>query len=77
MREQKMAFSGKKDKDFKKAQYYVWYLGWQECRGLQGREYTEPVVQDFIQKRHQEDLQTLTLEVTKKEIRIFQQVIND
>ena len=55
-----------------KAQYYMWYLGWKECRGLAGREFTEPIVKDLVIRRKNDDLPKLTMEVSKKELRIYQ-----
>ncbi len=39
------------------------YLGWRECRGVWGREFTEPIARNLIHTRRQEDLPKLTLEV--------------
>ncbi len=63
---------GRGGRNNKPAQYYVWYLGWKESRGLGGREYTEPIVKDMVMRRRGEELPKLTLEVSPKEIRIFQ-----
>lgn len=58
--------------DFKKAQYYVWYLGWKEVRGVWGREFTEPITRELITRRRHDDLPKLTIEVTRKELKINQ-----
>ncbi|ESO84666.1 hypothetical protein LOTGIDRAFT_168531 [Lottia gigantea] len=72
-------FSGRnkeKDKDLlgsKKCQFYVEFLGWMECRGLQGEYYTEPVIREL--RRRQRNMDTppkLTLQVSKKEIKVSQ-----
>ena len=64
-------------KNSRKAQYYVMYLGWKECRGVAGREFTEPIVKDLFRKRSTDYLPKLTLEVSKKEIKINQIVEKD
>ena len=56
--------SRKGGREIKKAQYYVWYLGWKECRGVFGREFTEPIARELIHKRKHEDLPKLTIEVS-------------
>ena len=55
-----------------RGQYYVWYLGWKECRGLVGRHFTEPIVQQLTQRRRNDDLPRLSIEVTSKELRVTQ-----
>ncbi|ELT87614.1 hypothetical protein CAPTEDRAFT_226589 [Capitella teleta] len=57
-----------------KAHYYVQYLGWKESKGLGGREFTEPIVKDLVIRRQAEDLPKLTIEVSKKELKIYQVV---
>jgi len=52
----------------------VWYLGWKEVRGLWGREFTESITKDLVIKRAHEPLPKLTIEVSKKDIRIVQLV---
>jgi len=69
-----MSFRNRKEREIKKAQYYVWYLGWKEVRGLWGREFTEPITKDLVIKRAHEPLPKLTIEVSKKDIRIVQLV---
>lgn len=63
---------GSKSAVIQKAQYYVQYLGWKECKGLGGREFTEPIVKDLVIRRKNEDLPKLTIEVSKKELKIYQ-----
>ena len=58
----------------KKAQYYVWYLGWKECHGLAGREFTEPIVRELLRRRSNEVLPKLTVEVGRKELKVIQLV---
>ena len=58
----------------KKAQYYVWYLGWKECRGVYGREHTEPIAKELVHRRQHEILPKLTIEVSKRELKIVQLV---
>lgn len=71
-----MSFSGtrRKERDIKKAQYYVWYLGWKEVRGLWGREFTEPITKELVQRRAHEPLPKLTIEVNRKEVKVVQLV---
>ena len=38
-------------------------MGWRECRGVWGREFTEPIARDLILTRRGEELPKLTLEV--------------
>ena len=66
-----MAASGGK---IKKAQYYVWYLGWKECRGVYGREHTEPIAKELVYRRKHDVLPKLTIEVSKRELKIVQLV---
>ena len=66
--------SGRRAPSVKKAQYYVWYLGWKECRGLGGREFTEPIAKQMVARRRGEILPKLTIEVSKKELKIVQLV---
>ena len=63
---------GKKNKGMQKAQFYVWYLGWKECRGIWGREFVEPITRELIFRRREEELPKLTIEATRKEIKITQ-----
>ena len=57
-----------------RSQYYVWYLGWKESRGLSGQEFTEPIVRELLVRRRSEALPKLTIEVTKKELKVTQLV---
>ena len=66
--------SRRKDRDIKKANYYVWYLGWKEVRGLWGREFTEPITKELVVRRAHEPLPKLTVEVNKKEVKVVQLV---
>ena len=56
----------------RKAQFYVWYLGWKECHGIAGREFTEPVVRELIKRRRHEVLPKLTIEIGRKELKVVQ-----
>ncbi|KAK2165968.1 hypothetical protein LSH36_44g16002 [Paralvinella palmiformis] len=64
--------SYKKHSEIQKACYYVWYLGWKECWGLAGREFTEAIVKDLVIRRKNEQPLKLTLEVSSKELKIYQ-----
>lgn len=66
-----------KDLTGKKAQYYVEYLGWRPCRGLEGREFTEPIVQDLLRRRHTGQLPKLTIQISKKDIKVSREVTED
>ncbi|XP_064612345.1 uncharacterized protein LOC135476290 [Liolophura sinensis] len=66
-----------KDLTGKKAQYYVEYLGWRPCRGLEGREFTEPIVQDLLCRRHTGHLPKLTIQISKKDIKVSREVTED
>ena len=50
----------------------MWYVGWRDCGGVYGRAITEPIVKELVRDRQNEDLPKLTLEVTKKELKIVQ-----
>nr|KAG5709995.1 hypothetical protein BaRGS_030071 [Batillaria attramentaria] len=70
---------GKKDKDkdkdmlSKKSQFYVEFLGWMECRGVRGRKYTEPVIQELQRRQRKMDKPPkLTIQLTQKELKITQ-----
>jgi hypothetical protein len=54
-------------KNMKKSQFYVNYYGWKECRGVAGREFTDPIVQEMVYRRRQEQLPKLTVEVCVNE----------
>ncbi|CAG5126708.1 unnamed protein product [Candidula unifasciata] len=72
-------FSGGKSKDAdpfsKKSQFYVEFLGWMECRGVRGHKYTESVMREL--RRRQKNMEAppkLTIEVSRKELKITQNV---
>jgi len=71
-------FFGRKDKEkisSKNHKFYVEFLGWIESRGLIGRQYTEPVVNDLRRKQRKwKNAPKLTLQVSKKELRISQEI---
>ena len=52
--------------------FYVQYLGWKECSGLWGREFSEPIAVQLISHRQGENLPKLTIEITKKELKLSQ-----
>ena len=66
--------SYKRRGEIPKARYSVSYLGWKECRGLAGREFTEPIVKDLVIRRKLEQPLRLTLEVSSKELKIYQMI---
>uniref|UniRef100_A0A0B7AS73 PID domain-containing protein n=2 Tax=Arion vulgaris TaxID=1028688 RepID=A0A0B7AS73_9EUPU len=71
-------FSGGKSKEkdpVKKSQFYVEFLGWMECRGLRGQNYTDPVIK-ALQSRHKkmEAPPKLTIKVSRKDLKITQEV---
>ncbi|XP_071093819.1 uncharacterized protein [Haliotis cracherodii] len=70
-------FSGNRTKDLlsKKANFYVEFLGWMETNGLRGERYTEPVVKVLRQRQQNvERPPKLTIQVSKKEVKISQDV---
>ncbi|KAK6191754.1 hypothetical protein SNE40_003357 [Patella caerulea] len=72
-------FSGgrSKEKDLfgnRKCQFYVEFLGWMECRGLRGDQYTDPVIKELRKRQQQLDNPPkLTIQVSKKELKISQE----
>lgn len=59
----------------KKHQFYVQFLGWMETGGVRGTRYTDPVVHDLRKKaRKWKYAPKLTLQVSKKEMKITQDV---
>ncbi|CAD5120724.1 unnamed protein product [Dimorphilus gyrociliatus] len=52
--------------------FYVQYLGWMESSGLWGREFTEPIVRELVLRRHNDELPKLTIDISKKEVKIIQ-----
>ena len=68
-------FFGKKEKSKDSQKFYVEFLGWIETKGLRGRKYTDPVVENL--RRKQKNWQTppkFTLQVSNQEIKISQDV---
>ncbi|CAH1801562.1 unnamed protein product [Owenia fusiformis] len=63
-----MAFSAGKGH-----KYYVWYMGWKECRSLRGQDDIIPVAKALVSRRSTNDVPTLTLEFAKKELKITQE----
>jgi hypothetical protein len=63
--------------EFKKAQYYVCYLGWLESEGLRGHEYTDPVIYELQQRsrtQYNNPITKLTVQIGKKEIKLTQEM---
>lgn len=68
-------FFGKKDKNKDTQKFYVEFLGWIETKGLRGRKYTEPVVENLRRKQtNWQNPPKFTLQVSKQEIKISQDV---
>lgn len=72
-------FSGGKAKEkdpfSSKSQFYVEFLGWMECRGVRGQIYTDPVVRELrARQKHMEKPPKLTIQVSRKDIKITQEV---
>ena len=56
-----------------KCQFYVEFLGWMECRGLRGKRYTEPVLQELRRRRRKMDKPPkITIQLTGRDLRISQ-----
>lgn len=68
-------FFGKKDKNKDTQKFYVEFLGWIETKGLRGKKYTEPVVENLRRKQaNWQNPPKFTLQVSKQEIKISQDV---
>ncbi|XP_060075029.1 uncharacterized protein LOC132554736 [Ylistrum balloti] len=67
-------FGRHKERDAGKThKFYVEFLGWIECQALRGRKYTDPVVNDLRRKQRKwRNAPKLTLQVSKKEMKISQ-----
>ncbi|XP_033748921.1 uncharacterized protein LOC117333632 [Pecten maximus] len=67
-------FGRHKERDAGKThKFYVEFLGWIECPALRGRKYTDPVVNDLRRKQRKwRNAPKLTLQVSKKEMKISQ-----
>lgn len=65
---------GRKEKESSKThKFYVEFLGWIECPALRGRKYTDPVVNNLRRKQRKwRNAPKLTLQVSKKEMKISQ-----
>ncbi|XP_067933796.1 uncharacterized protein [Watersipora subatra] len=59
----------------RQGRYYVEYLGWKESRGLFGREFTEPVIKELLERRKNSALPRMTILVNEEEIHISQEAI--
>lgn len=61
-----------------KSQFYVEFLGWMECRGLQGRRYADPVIHELRRRQKKTDKPPkLTIRLTPKELLITQDIEED
>ena len=69
-----MALRLSKPRDVEKASYYVWFLGALECRGLRGREFIAPVVDELLRKEQHVEPTKVTLQVSDKGLKIVQHV---
>ncbi|XP_076472817.1 uncharacterized protein LOC143302164 [Babylonia areolata] len=59
----------------KKSQFYVEFLGWMECRGVRGRRFTDPAIQELKRRQKKMDQPPkLTIQLTARELRISQDV---
>lgn len=61
----------------KGSQYYVEFLGWMECYGVQGERYTQPVINELRRRQNRKSSDKppkLTILVTKEELQISQDV---
>ncbi|XP_043222556.1 serine/arginine repetitive matrix protein 2-like [Amphibalanus amphitrite] len=69
-----MALRLNKPRDVEKASYYVWFLGALESRGLRGREFIAPVVDELLRKEQHVEPTKVTLQVSDKGLKIVQHV---
>ncbi|XP_063396524.1 uncharacterized protein LOC134681053 [Mytilus trossulus] len=68
-------FFGKKDKNKDSQKFYVEFLGWIESKGLRGRKYTDPVVENLRRKQvNWHNPPKFTLQVSNQEIKISQDI---
>ncbi|KAH9414777.1 hypothetical protein DERP_008618 [Dermatophagoides pteronyssinus] len=61
-----------KNKDVKRASYYVWFLGAKESKGLRGDEYVQPVLNYLIDNECDLEPSKVTLQVSSKGLKIIQ-----
>ena len=57
----------------RRASYYVWFLGAEECRGLRGNEVVRPVVQYLVGRERDHEPEKVTLQVSHRGIKLLQQ----
>ncbi|KAH7646201.1 hypothetical protein DERF_007328 [Dermatophagoides farinae] len=62
----------KKNKDVKRASYYVWFLGAKESKGLRGDEYVQPVLNYLIDNECDLEPSKVTLQISSKGLKIIQ-----
>lgn len=58
----------------RKAAYYVWFLGAEECRGLRGAECVRPVVHYLVGREREHEPDKVTLQVSGRGIKLLQTV---
>ncbi|XP_069194903.1 zinc finger CCCH domain-containing protein 13 isoform X1 [Procambarus clarkii] len=56
----------------RKASYYVWFLGAEECRGLRGAECVRPVVHYLVGREREQEPDKVTLQVSGRGIKLLQ-----
>ncbi|XP_066971987.1 peptidyl-prolyl cis-trans isomerase G-like [Macrobrachium rosenbergii] len=56
----------------RKASYYVWFLGAEECRGLRGAECVRPVVHYLVGREREHEPDKVTLQVSGRGIKLLQ-----
>ncbi|XP_047483548.1 serine/arginine repetitive matrix protein 1-like isoform X2 [Penaeus chinensis] len=56
----------------RKASYYVWFLGAEECRGLRGSECVRPVVHYLVGREREHEPDKVTLQVSGRGIKLLQ-----
>lgn len=61
-----------KNKDVKRASYYVWFLGAKESKGLRGDEYVQPVLNFLLDNDCDLEPSKVTLQVSGKGLKIIQ-----
>ncbi|XP_042232772.1 serine/arginine repetitive matrix protein 1-like isoform X2 [Homarus americanus] len=56
----------------RKASYYVWFLGAEECRGLRGADCVRPVVHYLVGREREQEPDKVTLQVSGRGIKLLQ-----
>lgn len=60
-------------KNVKTSQYYVWFMGTKEAKGIRGEEFIRPIVEQFLSDNN-DDISKVTLQISEKGMKIIQVV---